>query len=363
MLNLLFEDYCYLINLITILVFQWFFFFKNNFFAVRVKPSKTDRLTSTNVIKKLFYNHYINWNLLSLVYLIIFFFSLHGYQQNFWWNHLKLTNFILVLIFLLILFNIFMNLFVSFVSPQNLNYNIDYFFIIGNLSLVLGFIFFSNTLYTFFFFLELISSFIFYKFVVSNFWFKKNKFNLANLQTRLNKVFPKFYLNMLFFQYWVTFFSSVLLLYSIINFFLLFGTSEWIVLNFLSISNNFILYFNNWLVFFILCFTFLVGFLLKIGFSPFHLFKIEVYKGLPFISIFFYTTYYFLVFFLFFSLILVIYLNSLLTYWWVFLIFLAILGGLYVISLFFDVNYIKAFFAYSTVINSFSLTCLILSFI
>ena len=363
MFNIAFEEYCYLPFFIIILGFQWFFFLKNNFFAVRIKPAKTDKLIHSNVVKKLYYKHYINWNFISLLFLVFLLTTVIGYQQTFWWNHFKITNFNLYLIYILTLVSILVVFLIRYIPSNNLNYNVDYFFIISNLAIILFFIFFCNTLYTFFFILELTSSFIFYKFVVSKFWFKQNKFSFLNLYTKWNKIFPKFYLNMLFFQYWVTFFSSVLLLYAIINFFLLFGTSEWLLLNYL-INNNFnINYFTNWFFFFILLFTFLMGFLLKIGFSPLHLFKIEVYKGIPFISIFFYTTYYFLVFFLFFILLVITYLYSFITYWWLLIFFFILSGGLYVISLFFDVNYIKAFFAYSTVINSFSLSCLVLSFL
>lgn len=363
MFNIPFEEYCYLPFFLISLGFQWVFFLKNNFFAVRVKPSKTDKLKQTNIIKKLHYKNYINWNFLSLFLLLFFLYIIIGYQQCFWWNHFKFTNFTLHIILGLILTIFLLVLIIKYVPTLNLNYNIDYFFIISNLAFILFFIFLSNTLYTFFFVLELISSFIFYKFVVSKFWFKQNKLSFLNSYTKWNKIFPKFYLNMLFFQYWVTFFSSVLLLYSIINFFLLFGTTDWLVLNYLISSNFIVDYLINWFFYFILFFSFFSGFLLKIGFSPLHLFKIEVYKGLPFISIFFYTTYYFLVFFIFFILLLITYLNSFFTYWYFLILFSFILGGLYVISLFFDVNYIKAFFAYSTIINSFSLSCLVLSFL
>jgi NADH:ubiquinone oxidoreductase subunit 2 (subunit N) len=103
---------------------------------------------------------------------------------------------------------------------------------------------------------------------------------------------------MIFFQYWVSFFSSILLLYSVINFLYFFGSTEWVIIDFFNfnqtkLNNTLSLFFNS-----IILVTFFIGFFLKIGFTPVHLFKIEVYKGLPFISIFFYTTYYFLVFFL-----------------------------------------------------------------
>lgn len=83
-----------------------------------------------------------------------------------------------------ILVNLLLNFLIKYISVTNLNYNIDYFFILGNLTLILLFIFLTNTMYTFFFVLELSSSFIFYKFVVSKFWFKQNKFSFLNLYTK-----------------------------------------------------------------------------------------------------------------------------------------------------------------------------------
>ena len=90
----------------------------------------------------------------------------------------------------------------------------------------------------------------------------------------------------------------------------------------------------------------------KIGFTPSHLFKIEVYRGLPFISILFYTIYYFMSFFLFFVFMVFYHLNSFKFFIWFFLFLFIILGLIYIISLLFDVNLLKTFFAYSTVINS-----------
>ncbi len=78
------------------------------------------------------------------------------------------------------------------------------------------------------------------------------------------------------------------------------------------------MYFNNYFYFIFLFFIFLFSIFLKIGLSPLHLFKIEIYKGIPFLTI---------------------------------LIFL-ILGCFYLIFLIFDINFLKVFFAYSTIINS-----------
>ena len=97
---------------------------------------------------------------------------------------------------------------------------------------------------------------------------------------------------------------------------------------------------------------FIIGVFIKLGVAPLHLFKIEVYNGLPYITIFFYTTFYFLIFFLFFLFFLLNFLNIFLQQiYLVFFIFI-FFGCVYTIVLLFDVSFIKTFFAYSTIINS-----------
>lgn len=82
-------------------------------------------------------------------------------------------------------------------------------------------------------------------------------------------------------------------------------------MNFIINSNNQLNYLNNKIIILFINIILIIGFIIKLGVAPIQLYKIEVYKGLPFLSIFFYTTFYFLVFFLFFSLIFIYYLSSL----------------------------------------------------
>jgi len=98
--------------------------------------------------------------------------------------------------------------------------------------------------------------------------------------------------------------------------------------------------------------VFLLSIFFKLGVTPFHLFKIEVYKGIPFLSIFFYTTYYFVIFFIFFLYLLSDFLTFFIPQYFLFLTLLLFFGSLYTIVLLFDVSFLKAFFTYSTVINS-----------
>ena len=83
MLEFYFDEYCYLAPFLITLGFQWFFFIKNNFFISRIKPAKTDKLTQTNVIKKLHYKNYTMWNVISLTLLFVVVFTFNGFQQSF----------------------------------------------------------------------------------------------------------------------------------------------------------------------------------------------------------------------------------------------------------------------------------------
>lgn len=156
---------------------------------------------------------------------------------------------------------------------------------------------------------------------------------------------------MIFFQYWVTFFSTVFIIYFYINIFYMYGTTDWFLIQFLNSVENYFLIFSGDLIR-LLVVVFLLSVFFKLGLTPFHLFKVEVYKGLPYLSVFFYTTYYFIVLFIFFIFLLSDYLFSFVTYYYLFLIFLLVLGSVYIIFLMFDVNFLKAFFTYSTVINT-----------
>jgi hypothetical protein len=116
----------------------------------------------------------------------------------FWFNHLKVSNFILNLVIVIMLLSLFIILCIKHVNNSNINYSIDYFFSFYCLIVFTPLMFFSNTLYTFIFILEVNSLLILYKFSVSKFIFKDTFKNSSNY---LSRKLPFFYLNMLFFQY------------------------------------------------------------------------------------------------------------------------------------------------------------------
>lgn len=291
----------------------------------------------------------LNWLNSNYLYFFLFMYFIKTDFTNFWFNHLKINNFYYNIVFLIFLLSFFLFYLISFLKNSNINYNLDYFSSIANLTIFVPIIFFSNTIYTFLFLLELTSLTILYKFSVSRNWFNNNK----NLNTSgFCRILPKSYLNMIFFQYWANFFSSMLLMFSIFNLIFMFGSSEWVLINLLIESNNSNYYCSKTVIYLYLWLSFFIGFFLKIGFSPLHLFKIEVYKGIPFISIFFYTTWYFLSFFLYFTIIIYYNLYSFKVYFYQIFYLFILIGLFYTIFLLFDVNLLKSFFAYSTVVNA-----------
>ena len=357
MLYLYFEDiYIFLPFLINFCIF-WIFFFKANFFIVKNNALSTDILKSSSYIYSFHNSFFLNINKIFLFFLGFYVYFLKGTVNSIWWQHFKITNLNLNLIFLLLVINLLFIVVCQNISILSNFVKLDYFFALINLSNFLPLIFLTNTLFTFLFILEFTSVIVFYKFVVSKIWKIKNNNDINNFTLFRN--LPNYYLNMLFFQYWATFFSSVLIVFSLISFIYIYSSTEWFMLNLL---NKFNIQLNiNKLNNLILVFVLIFGFLIKIGFTPVHLYKIEIYKGLPFFAIFFYTTYYFLVFFMFFILLILLFLESFSVYWLYILSLIVVFGLLFVISLLFGVNYIKAFFAYSSVVNSIGFLVIIIS--
>jgi NADH:ubiquinone oxidoreductase subunit 2 (subunit N) len=338
----------------------WVFFIKNNFFYIRMNASNVDILKNSKVLKKFNSQLLLNYSVVMLILFFISIFFQKGVVDSFWWNHLYITNFNHNILLFVLFISVVIHLIVVNININNNVNNIDYYFSILNISIAIPLIFLSNSLYNFIFVLEMISILIFYKFSVSKFWYR-NPNDAWNKRNLMDRLVSRFYLNVLFYQYWVNFFSSVLIILSILNIMYSFGSTEWVFLNLINKINNTIFYFNSIESNFVLWIVLFFGLFFKIGISPIHLFKIEIYKGIPFISIFFYTTFYFTAYFIFFSILMYQHINSFKSFFILPVTLFVILGIIYVISLLFDTNFTKAFFAYSTIANSLSFICLLLS--
>jgi hypothetical protein len=327
----------------TIIYHLYSFFFKIN--NNKTITNHKNNSNITNVSSGVIYT-FINFYLLITLYNFIYFFILKGSVTIIWFNHITINN---LFIFLLYFFTIVGFLFYFLLKQVSLKKKIvkslDFLLSISNLIFLLPYLFCVNTIFTFLFFLELLSTILFYKLLSSKIWYKNNNKN----NTTTNNL-PQNYINMVFFQYWVTFFSTIFIIYFYINMYGFFGTSDWNNIQYCywySDKKNISIVNLN-----LLLLLFIFSIFIKLGVAPIHLFKIEVYNGLPYITIFFYTTFYFLIFFLFFLLFLLNFLNIFLQQIYFIFIISIFIGVIYTAVLLFDVSYIKAFFAYSTIINS-----------
>lgn len=351
LMSIFYREYCYIVPYILVFINIWTFFIKSNFLNVNIKPNAKDKIKPTNVIKKPHYSIFINWISVQFGLLFLNLFLIKGYSTTFLWNNFYLNNFNTYMVQITIILIYVLLIFSKTLVTNNINYNTDFFFSLSNTILFLILLSQANNLFCFIFILELNSITIFYKFVSSKYWYKVKKEVEESKFDLINRQIPKNYLNMLFFQYWSTFFSSVLIFFSLANIFYVYGSTDYVFvesINYINSNNPIIKYKFVLLVWL----PFLLGFFIKIGLTPFHLFKIEVYKGLPIISIMFYTTLYFYVYFLYFILLMNYHIDFLKLIINSIFYITIVLGIIYIIALIFDITSLKSFFAYSTIINS-----------
>ena len=351
-----FNNFFFLLPFLYFFVELWVLFLKLNS-DQKIKNFKKDNFNKINNSNRQHFFIYLNINIYFLLYVFILLYAIKGYNLTFFWNHLLLNNFTVYLMYTTYFINFILLLLIKQINYSNINYSYDYFFSLINLSVLLPLIFLSNDIFSFFFLLELNSCIIFYKLVVSKLWY----FNLDNNFNKFTKTFSKNYLNLIFYQFWVTFFSTILIIFFFININFIFGSTNWSIINYILFVEFSIYYFFNNFFIILLSLLFLFSFLLKVGVAPFHFFKIEIYKSIPYLSIILYTTFYLSVF-LFFLLYFIsnLYIGFFFYIWLLFLIIL-IVGSILLITLIFDVNFIKSFFAYSTIINSINFIIIMLS--
>jgi len=349
------NDFIVVVPLFLLCCWNWVFFIRNNFLSAKVKAGHTDKLKRVQIVKKMNVKVLFRWGLTVNFALINWAFLLKGFKYVFWKNHLYLSNFNCNLLCFVIFVSSLMLYVAKNVNNVNLNLSVDYGFSIVSINLFMLVVFLANSLYTLFFFIEVVSILMFYKFITSRFWFKPK-----NANKKLDAQVPGSFVNVMFFQYWANFFSSIVMLFSIVTITYTYGSTEWFFLNSIirgqdSLSDRL----NQPRLFFIWL-PFLLSFCIKIGLAPMHLFKVEIYKGLSFFSLFFYTVYYLTTYLLLLGVLIIVYLKSMSVYWFFLLTFIVIIGLFFTISFLFNLNLTKSFFAYSTIVNTLSFFCILI---
>jgi len=357
MLHVGIQDYIFISYYILTIFFITFSYFKYNTVSILIKSSSKDTRYTKNLSSKKNYNFFFFKNTaVNIVLLFIHNFLYRGSSEPLLSDHIFITETCIYIIGFILVLAVFVINILYNLSLSKLYFSVDFLYVLSMIFIILNILFLSNTFFTFYFILELTVCLVFFKFAVSRFWFRNPlKIYSVNSLEKFSGALPKNHLNVLFYQYWVSFFSSIMLLFFFINLEFFFSSTEWTFINLLllfgELPNSFYFYF----------FIFIISFFLKIGAAPFHLYKIEVYKGLPFITIFIYTIIFFSVYFLYFVILLLNNMTMFYVYYWISLSILIILGIFYLIFLLFDINFLKNFFAYSTIINLVSFICILLS--
>jgi len=358
-----FKSTSFFILLFIIFYKVWTFYFLNLNYSLSKFCTKQTTITiaASKSISKFNVFYFWNFFLNIIIFLVTFFFFFKSTECFLYFNSLFIVRFnhaficlYLTLILVFLYFSSkFINLFYFF--KNNLDFVVSLIFLFS----VCPFIFFSNNLLSFFFFIELCSLLTFYMLIASRDLFFNNKKNFnKNLKNTENKKF----FNVIFYNFWSAFFSSMFLVYSILNLFFIFGTTEWAFLNFLTM-----LYFQSYnfstsipLIF--IFFLFFFSSVFKLGLPPLFFFKVEIYKGLPLIMLFLYSTIFFFFylaafFFLFFK-----FFFSFFVYFSCFFFIFFFSSIFFFFYYLFKASNLNVFFSLSSVINTIFLFFLFFSF-
>ncbi len=234
-------------------------------------------------------------------------------------------------------------------KKQNSTLSVEYLILIF-LAFINGYYLISSTsMYSTLFLLELAALMVFGKFTATRVLSKHNRIGPNNTGRTFLNQFSFGLINALFFQFWANFVSSVFLFFALLNFHYSFGTSNFFMLDFLFsivLLNRYLT--SSFVLLIMLLFT--TGLFIKLGLSPYQFFKVETYKGFPFVAVVAYTTVYLATYFYFFIYLHIYQLNSLRSISGNFCIVALICSTLYLFSLLFDTKNFKAFLSYSTLI-------------
>lgn len=301
---------------------------------------------------------------LNLIDLIKFIFTLPlvilFYHSNWispsealWFGHLTFST-LQFKVFYLILLMLGMYL-LALITPIHMSSLLvcDYLILIFHLWLWLWFIFFTNNLFSLIFFIELLSVIVMLL-LITNVFTSVHFYNLNSYTTHTYFQYshPTTFLQTLLTFFWVTLVSSILLFLFLIFFYLCVSTFDFTLIGCVSIFlvdtseiTSLASMSATWFLF-ILC-VFIKG-----GVVPFYVWKPSFFKGISFLSLFFYIYVYYFLLFVYLVYCIFLELNELLTLYLYLLLALLSVSTIMVSGILFESFYIKAFLALSSILNS-----------
>lgn len=339
----------------------WFlYYFSVNVLSSISKALTTDKLKKNRVFIKVFLTRLLLPLFLVWCFLYNYITARPQEANEICWQNININNhtqfYFSTLVFVLIVC-----WFVSMgLQKQNITINSEYIILIYFFPLFGQIMFSSSNLFLLIFTIELIGLLIFNQFVLNNGSKKNNRATKDNPNVIFVKKQSYGLFNAAFFQFWANFVSSVLLIFSLINFHHIFGVTKFFFLNFfvkLCEVTKYIPISSSNTIFLVLSAALFV----KTGIAPYQFFKVETYKGIPLYVLVVYTILYLIIYIYTFIYMYQVNLVCLKESVSLYLLLSASLGVVYLFSLLFDTTNFKAFLSYSTLINLINLLIVIFS--
>ena len=174
-------------------------------------------------------------------------------------------------------------------SFYKVTFSLEYLYSLSTFFIISPLLYLSSSLYSFFFLLEVLGVLVVLLFSSLTYLGSKKDANEASYKSSTINPTPAKLVISLFTQFWISFFSSVLLALFLVLSLFIWNTSMYFELNTIISSSSAAAGSTHTIFVVLWDFLFIFGFFLKAGIAPFHLFKIEIYRGLPFFTVFIYT--------------------------------------------------------------------------
>ena len=328
-------------------------YYNKLFFFLQDKTVVNVRTYYTNFIAD-----FLSLNLFCLRYLILLvliFFFFFNYTFSFVYeklfNYFQFFNYswiygnLIIFFFLVYLFILYFTYYNNFL--KNIEHLFGIFFIFLNMYYYL----FVNNLISIIFLFELQSIVFIYFIAILHF----NYYNMGAIKSR-NFFFFKslnfqWYLNSLFFQFWISFIGVIFLMYG--TFYIYRSTSffDWSNIEIFFFFYKYSWGMLSWFDFIMVWLIFFIGLLLKIGFFPFFLWKPEIYKNFNVFILFFYMFMYLFFVLIFFFFFFNNYLLLIKDLWYIYIYYLFTIASVVILFYLYSLQDIRSFLAYSSALN------------
>lgn len=351
MYNFFINDIFFLPAIIYINVYIYIYTFLKNYFKKLLNIKNNNNKNIKNILKINNHNYYIfllKYFYNYIIMLIIIIYSnanySNGYINNciynsFYLNNLNLLYYRIILILSLISFIIF---------KKNINNQKNFEIILGYLLFFFSLLYYLlvNNLVTLIFIFEFQS--LIYMYLISNLFFLKNN---TYLNFRYLNKQPLWYFNSLLYQFWVSFFGAILLIYTLLIFLKKIHFVDWINVEIYLYMLNISFFYQKKLEILMIFLPLIAGLFLKLGLLPFFFWKPEIYKNFNIDILFLYmTTYIFSV--LFFIIFFISQYFLLINQFFFYYIYIIIIFSLILLPIiFYSIVEIRVFLAYTSIFH------------